>query len=602
MYRIYCDGQLISDSRIEELCVNNPTVQLEVNTSNWFTFSFPPTHPYIDAINHLTSIIRVERDGELLFQGFCSKESTDIFGNKSISCEGELAYLNDSVLRPARYQAETVESLFTKYITQHNLQVEARKRFAIGRITVHDPNDYIYCYTNMNSTIEEIEMDLINDYGGYLFVRYEDGVKYLDYLAEPEVEAQQTIELGKNLLDYNSNIEANVIATRVIPLGDLLEDEVIEGLPTRLDIKSVNDGKDYLDNEQAIANFGIVTRTVVFDKVTTATELKRKGQQWLNENQFANVTIDLSAIDLSVITNEFQQFKLFDRIRVVSEYHGMDRRFMLSKMKLNLNNPEQDLYFLGQDQYATLTVQSVSLSSNLGHVVESAPQTEVELLRKAKNQTVAMLTNNGYTVFNMDQNGRLFEILIMDNINKEIASDIWRWNKDGLSHSSTGYTGAYATVMDINGNVIINDNRIVTRKAIDYSQSDIDRLQDIIDGVEIATDADYEKLDLNNDGLLDANDITAIQNIISSGDDVDFTCPVKINEADKFASISTNKVFISNKGVRTENAVIDGELALEKSTVSVRNSTGTKYQGVSGDYSNIQSIKVLNGIVVDVII
>ena len=59
MYQIYCDNVLIGDSQIEELCVINPIAELEVNASGWFTFTFPATHPHINTINPLTSVIKV---------------------------------------------------------------------------------------------------------------------------------------------------------------------------------------------------------------------------------------------------------------------------------------------------------------------------------------------------------------------------------------------------------------------------------------------------------------------------------------------------------------------------------------------------------------
>ena len=457
MYQIYCDNVLIGDSQIEELCVINPIAELEVNASGWFTFTFPATHPHINTINPLTSVIKVLRDNKLIFQGFCSNPSEDIFGNKTITCEGELSYFNDSILRQAKYTDINARTLLETYINLHNAQVEPRKQFTLGRVNNDFVAQNVYCFTNMQSTLQEIKEDLIDDFGGYISVRYENGVKYIDYLNDSDsLNSQQTIELGKNLITYNSNIDNTVIATRVIPLGAQLETEVVEGLPARLDIKSVNDNKDYLDNATAISNFGTITRVVTWDDVTVASNLKAKGEQWLLDNQFENVTIDVTAIDLSIVDSSFQPFQLFDKVRVISRYHGMDRWFMISKVRYDLANPERDTYTLGKTYRESLTVKANNTVSNVEKVREETSGMETSWLKKAKQQASDLISgvDGGYVVLNVDNQGRPFELLVMDAPTKETARKVWRWNQNGFGYSSTGYNGTYGTAITMNGEIV----------------------------------------------------------------------------------------------------------------------------------------------------
>ena len=457
MYQIYCDNVLIGYSRIEELCVINPIAELEVNASGWFTFTFPATHPHINTINPLTSVIKVLRDNKLIFQGFCSNPSEDIFGNKTITCEGELSYFNDSILRQAKYTDINARTLLETYINLHNAQVEPRKQFTLGRVNNDFVAQNVYCFTNMQSTLQEIKEDLIDDFGGYISVRYENGVKYIDYLNDSDsLNSQQTIELGKNLITYNSNIDNTVIATRVIPLGAQLETEVVEGLPARLDIKSVNDNKDYLDNATAISNFGTITRVVTWDDVTVASNLKAKGEQWLLDNQFENVTIDVTAIDLSIVDSSFQPFQLFDKVRVISRYHGMDRWFMISKVRYDLANPERDTYTLGKTYRESLTVKANNTVSNVEKVREETSGMETSWLKKAKQQASDLISgvDGGYVVLNVDNQGRPFELLVMDAPTKETARKVWRWNQNGFGYSSTGYNGTYGTAITMNGEIV----------------------------------------------------------------------------------------------------------------------------------------------------
>lgn len=101
----------------------------------------------------------------------------------------------------------------------HNQQVKNQgidKTFKVGAVTVQDKNDYVYKYTNWESTLEVIKTDLLKTYGGYLRIRKENGVRYLDYLADYPNTNTQVIEFGSNLLDFTHDMVASDIVTAVI--------------------------------------------------------------------------------------------------------------------------------------------------------------------------------------------------------------------------------------------------------------------------------------------------------------------------------------------------------------------------------------------------
>jgi phage minor structural protein len=460
MYKVYCDGTLIVDSSIQDLSIANPIVTLEANTAGEFTFIMPATHPFYDEVKRLTSVIEVYRDNRLIFRGFVSNESVDMFRNKSLICEGDLSYLNDSILRPALRNitsAHPVDDLLEAYITEHNAQVEPRKRFTLGTVTVTDPTGHIYCYTNMNNTLQEISEDLIDDYGGYIYVRRENGVNYIDYINDSTRYADQAIRLGMNLTDYNSNIDEAEIATRVIPLGSIKETQDIPNLDTRVDIKSVNGGIDYLESPSTVVEeYGIITKTLVLDGVTSPGILKTKGQKWLTDNQFENIVIEVSAIDLGLIDPYVDSFQLLDQVHVISEKHGLDRWFTLTKMMLNLNNPEQDVFTLGKKTKMGLAAKTNSAITATQELLDSV--NEEAWLTRAKDEATALISgaDGGFVVLNVDQYNRPYELLVMDTDNKDTATKVWRWNQNGFGYSSTGYNGTYGTAITMDGQIVAN--------------------------------------------------------------------------------------------------------------------------------------------------
>ena len=56
MYKVFCDDTLICDSRVEELVLINPDIELEENKAGSFSFTMSPKHPYYNLIKRRKSI------------------------------------------------------------------------------------------------------------------------------------------------------------------------------------------------------------------------------------------------------------------------------------------------------------------------------------------------------------------------------------------------------------------------------------------------------------------------------------------------------------------------------------------------------------------
>lgn len=449
MYKVLCDNTLMYDPRIEELALINPVVELEENKAGSFSFKMPPGHPLYSSVKRRKSVMQVYQDDELIFSGMCIEVKEDFYKRKDIYCEGELSYLNDSVQRPNRYQDVSVRGLLEAYILNHNAQVEEEKRFTVGMVTVTDNNNSLYRYTNMNSTMQELKEDLVDDLGGYLRIRHKDGVKYIDYLADSMNTNSQVIRLGENLIDFNSNIDSSEISTAIIPLGNLLEEEIVEGLQTRLTIEEVNDGKDYVYSPEAVENFGWIYKTVTWDGVTVPSILKSKGQKYLSDIQFENMVIEAKAIDLHIVDHETERFKLSDQIRVVSKPHGLDRYFRLTKQTINICSPENDTITLGKEERLSLSAKTASANEEIKKAIEKITPAN-NILNQAVENATQLIANamGGYVLKNEN------ELLIMDTNDIETATKVWRWNINGLGYSSNGYNGPYKTALTMDGRFV----------------------------------------------------------------------------------------------------------------------------------------------------
>ena len=371
MYKVYCDNYLLYHSNLENLKIINPSVEVELNKTGSFEFAMYSDHPYYSMVKKLKSIITVFQDNHLLFRGRVLDDEIGWMNKKSVVCEGDMAFLLDSVLRPFAFTG-TVAEFLGYVLSLHNPQVDESKNFQLGNVTVegnvtYDTKDYL-------STKETIEKQLLEQFGGYLMTRLEGDVVYLDYLAELNFLSPQTIKFGKNLLDLKRIRKGADIATVIIPLGAKLKDENDQEMEQRLTIESVNGGVDFIQDDDAISQFGIIVKTVIFEDVTDPAELKTKGEAHLADSVNQWESIELTAADMATVDKTVTSFHLGTQVNVETDQHGINSRFIVTKLSIKLLTPASNILVLGK------TVQGFSeavkqLSDGQGLVIKEIKKT-----------------------------------------------------------------------------------------------------------------------------------------------------------------------------------------------------------------------------------
>lgn len=484
MYRVYCNNSPLYDLRNEDLVLISPIVKIGENTAGSFEFSILPKHPHYEEVNELTSVITAYDGDEEIFCGRVVEITKDLYNRKKVICEGELAYFNDSIQRPARYQGLTVRGYLETLVNIHNQQVKNQgidKTFKVGAVTVQDKNDYVYKYTNWESTLEVIKTDLLKTYGGYLRIRKENGVRYLDYLADYPNTNTQVIEFGSNLLDFTHDMVASDIVTAVIPLGARLEDVTeVEGLDAYLTIKDVNGGVDYVYSQEAVKSYGWIFKTVKWDDVHVADNLLKKGKEYLTDIQFAQITLTVSAVDLHMLHVDMERIKVLDEIRVTSSPNGLDRFFPVSEMTIYLDKPSNNKLTLGTSYSKnSLSTKTESNITSIKDKIEELPK-KSEILEEAKENASQLIhsATNGHVVTTAD------EQLIMDTADKKTARKLWRWNLNGLGYSKTGYNGTYETAITMDGQIVgerlIGGSVDASKLSVSYKSSVEKQISDAI--------------------------------------------------------------------------------------------------------------------------
>ena len=343
------DEELIYDSRLQDNELLGLTVERELNKGGVAQITMPPGHSAYNAFVSYRTLVRIYRDKELVFRGRALYPEDDFDLNRTITCEGERCFLRDAVMRPYVYQ-DGPAAIFTHIVELYNAQVDAFKQFVVGTVNVTDPNNYIRLENEKAEQILDTIDKLVARCGGYVvFTTNEEGQRCINWYDKVAYANNQTIEFGENLLDFARTDENTDLATVIIPYG--AKDEAT-GSP--ITIESVNDELDFIQDYDAVALRGVIAKPMYWDDVTDPANLLKKAQQYLAESKLIITSLELTAVDVSILDKNINSFRLGDIIRVRSKPHGVDDDYQLTKQKLDLLNPEDDRVTLGKT-IATLT-------------------------------------------------------------------------------------------------------------------------------------------------------------------------------------------------------------------------------------------------------
>lgn len=374
MIQVYADNNLVYDNRLEEYDLQGLNITTGLNVGGTAEIVMPSGHPAYGFFTSYKTIVTIYRDGVLRFRGRALYPAVNFLGDKTITCEGELCFLRDSINRPYKYQASP-RSIFVTLINAHNAQQpNPAKQFKVGEVTVVDSNDYVLLESESAETILDTLSKAVERCGGYVtFTSNEDGTRSIHWLDEIGDQVGQSIEFGENLLDFASTgANTKNLATGLVPYG--ARDEKTK---KRITIESVNGGKDYILADDAIDERDVIMGTHTWDDVTIPANLLTKARAYLQEAKLFITSLTLTALDLSYMDKSLDTFTVGDRIKVVSVPHGVNENFQLTQLTEDLLNPANSRITLGKD-VLSLTGEDVA--------VDKKGQTAIDSVQVQVNQ------------------------------------------------------------------------------------------------------------------------------------------------------------------------------------------------------------------------
>lgn len=497
MYRVLYGNNVLHDPRDQQRILTDAKAELAVNEAGSLSFTVQPNHPMfgkLRAMNKDQEVV-LENDGKEIFRGRIISIKEGFYGGQDIVCEGDLAYLNDITVRPYSTAdtdvPSTVDSYFAWLILQYNNKTDKKYRFTVDKNRGNELNSnkkIVIENDSRPSVAQEIKEKLLQTLGGYVRTRRSGDMRIIDYLSSGDHKASQRIEFGSNLLDFTREKDYVDYYTVIIPIGTddsegSSNDKIdISKQPNRELAGGLQKKGDRIIDVDAARKYGHIERTVEFEGVTDAASLVEKGARHLRNVRVGDV-LEMTAVDLSMVDPSIKPIYIGDFVRATSRPHGYDEYFVCSKMTINVTNPSENTFTLGNEyDYMTgkQSAKLAALNASINSVYEKTTRISAEAKKAAQDAMDAASTAvkeyyEEYTVTNSRTTKPGEDAVWVSECPIAAAGQfIWRRTittyGDGTTVTGdsiilTGESIAAVEVMATNGSVIRNNKGSTTLKA-----------------------------------------------------------------------------------------------------------------------------------------
>ncbi|MFM0758704.1 phage tail protein [Streptococcus suis] len=325
-------------------------VKFEINKIAQFDFQFLPNNAgYKALIKPLQTMVQVVnmQTGREVFYGRIVPITNDMAESGvftfAYNAKSELDFLNDSKQRQQIFRGK--KSDFVKQVLQfHNDNLESYKEFLPGDLSdLIATGDYMEADVDpAKSTFATLTDLILNEYGLEIQIRKENGKRYLDFKRQIGIDSDTEIKLSVNLLSLKQHINPEGIVSRLLVYGKQNSET-----NQRVNIASVNNGKDYIDRPDLIAEYGIKMETATFDDIEDPVALRQAGESQLATQKAVAYQYSVSAVNLSHINPNFDEFEEGNTYRVINPVMSIDERLRVVARQIDLVSVERSNLTIG---------------------------------------------------------------------------------------------------------------------------------------------------------------------------------------------------------------------------------------------------------------
>lgn len=300
--------------------------------------------------------------------------------------------------------------------------------------------------------------------------------------------AQYTEAIGTNLKAtiYKYSLDGKFIglvgnAHQSMPLQFKLDDSVaLRFVFAREDLQAVTtydiwnsevelnagtEEQEYDSPYSLLDRYDWIEKQITWEDVTDPAVLMQYAQEYLKSGQFDEMTIDVTALDLSTMGVDIDSVWLLTSIHVVSYPHGLDKWFDVTELEIPLAEPQNATFHLGYSTEQTLTGINNEVNEDLVKrigEVPSMPSVLQSVLTNAGN--IVKNATGGFITLEQTEDGNGIRQILGStkpltnppdwSDPNQIDAKGFIFNDQGLAYFGNGFNQpATATIVGANGEI-----------------------------------------------------------------------------------------------------------------------------------------------------
>ena len=567
---------IIKETNEEIQCLNKK-IKFTKNQALILTFELAINSNKYNKLKKYLDYVQVvnERDDSLIFNGRVISSQTGMSNigefNNTITCESIINYFNDTYVGKWEFHPldlpdkapkgaisnATIKMFLSKVLDNHNSKVEVEKQIYLGNIEF---DDRVYIKTNYESSLSTIMSKIVDRHEGYLIIRNDNGLNYLDFLSKSPIKEVQKIEIGTNLDSINVDDSDTDIFTTIIPLGK-----------NNVGIESVNNGCDYIQNDILVKKYGVIEKVMEWKDITIPQNLLNKAKSAFSKVKLDADNVNLTALDLSYINNSFECLKLYRPIRAINKAIDYDNTHEIVSINLDLDYPFKSTF----DLNTTLKTSNDNVSS----AIEQTNSNKIEIV-SIGDELETKVSDDSFESYKIQNSNEIKDTV--SSINKDISSVIEQTSSEIKD-----------TVKDINNNIEatrkilageiedkvsskdFNSYKVQTNKVIEQSVTDSKNYADssITETADNITSVMNKKIITINDNAT-KNQKDTTQKIEALNSKIEQSAKVLTSTFTDNITIITKDVNSNSNAITTQAEILNSKI--EQSAKSISSEVDSK--------------------------
>ena len=504
MYIVKYGDQYIHDPFSDLERASDIQISADVNASGTCTFTIAPSHPIYNKLKLRDSSnnVTVLQDDTVLFDGYIYSFDTNFDKTRDVTCYGCLSYLGDIRLRPYAteqsdddppgmlYCSKTIDGLFEFYIDQYNTYADEGRKFQIGvneGSVIRETNAISASSDSYPTVADELTDKLLNEVGGYIFIRHSGRSRIIDYFANCTDVNAQIVDFGVNILDFLKTDTMSGFYTALRPSGGVPEKEAGSDDSAKssdekghsISLNDIGDGLtdvtgiakkgDVVYNESAVSKYGYIEAYQNYSEITDVASLMHQAAVDLKIASEVHPTIEIKAIDLALYQKGNKPLVPGQLVRIRSIPHDIDEYMMLNSMDIDISDPSQTVYTFGE-AIDSLTGEQNKKAAELNASINHSLDAVAELDQTTKDQAI--------------QIGKVEDVANDASDKADQAQDTADNAQNAADNAQQAADNAQQTA-DSNKQEIdqIKDQQSEQDKLIEQMQAGVDQAEKEIDGI-----------------------------------------------------------------------------------------------------------------------